>query len=171
MSAAGVWFFVDGIPRPQGSKKAVTKGVVRDSSKGLRAWREAISLRALAAGWREPPLDVPVAVGLVFVRARPKSHRGRGNDLTRFAPAWPATAPDIDKLTRAALDALTGRSWTDDSRVVVLRVAKVYGPRPGLGVLAQPIEGMRAGAAELEFFDDDHRPLQAAIEWWPKPSG
>ena len=36
------------------------------------------------------------------------------------------TKPDVDKLARAALDALTGVLWADDSQVVSLHAQKEY---------------------------------------------
>lgn len=40
----------------------------------------------------------------------------------------PSVRPDIDKLLRAVLDALTNVAYQDDSQVVAVTTAKVYGP-------------------------------------------
>lgn len=59
----------------------------------------------------------PVSVRLDFVMPRPKSAP------RRFTP--PAVKrPDIDKLSRAVLDALTGICWHDDSQVIALTATK-----------------------------------------------
>jgi Holliday junction resolvase RusA-like endonuclease len=42
------------------------------------------------------------------------------------APRLPATRPDIDKLLRAVLDALTGLVFVDDGQVVTVNMAKEY---------------------------------------------
>jgi Holliday junction resolvase RusA-like endonuclease len=61
--------------------------------------------------------DAPVAVGLRFYIPRPKSKK---------KAAYPDTKPDIDKLARAALDALSTVIFRDDAQVVALQARKVY---------------------------------------------
>lgn len=41
---------------------------------------------------------------------------------------YPSVRPDIDKLLRAVLDALTSVAYQDDSQVVSVTTTKVYGP-------------------------------------------
>lgn len=69
----------------------------------------------------------PVAAEFVFYMKRPKSHF-RANGLLRdTAPAFPLLYPDVDKLARAVMDALTaGSAWDDDARVVDLTALKRY---------------------------------------------
>ena len=67
---------------------------------------------------------------------RPKSHYGK-RGLLPSSPDYPAGMPDIDKLARAALDAMTGVVWSDDAQVSDLRVRKDYcelGQQPGCSV-------------------------------------
>ena len=40
--------------------------------------------------------------------------------------------PDVDKLARAGLDAMTGVVFSDDAQVTEALVGKVYGETPGL---------------------------------------
>jgi crossover junction endodeoxyribonuclease RusA len=56
-------------------------------------------------------------VDLAFVMPRPKSA-----PKTKTLPA--VKRPDIDKLTRAILDAITGICLVDDSQVVGLKASK-----------------------------------------------
>lgn len=75
------------------------------------------------------PWSGPVDVALTFYLTRPKNHYGTGRNAERLkqsAPSFPAVHPDIDKLTRAVLDALTGICFEDDRQVVGLVVAKRY---------------------------------------------
>ncbi len=88
-----------------------------------KPWEAVVAAAALEAG--AEPLDGPIAVGLVFRLPRPAGHFGR-RWLRPAAPAWPASRPDLDKLIRAVLDALTGICWRDDSRVVEIRATKRY---------------------------------------------
>ena len=46
---------------------------------------------------------------------------------------WPDKRPDLDKLSRSVLDALTYVIFADDSQVVHLRATKDYGA-PGVAV-------------------------------------
>lgn len=142
-------FDVEGTPTPQGSKKAfartnkatgkTTVALVESAGERLKAWRAEIVAAAMVAkvkaGWA--PANGPVVVDLVFYLPRPKGHYGTGRNaglLKDSAPAVPTTKPDGDKLTRAALDALTTAAvYRDDSQVVDFRARKVFadGRRPG----------------------------------------
>jgi crossover junction endodeoxyribonuclease RusA len=163
------WFFADGKAISQGSKDALAAGVVRESSWELKPWRRRVAAVARAAGWVGAVPGGSVAVGLVFVRQRPATHfRACGQRLRASAPAFPDTTPDIDKLTRAILDALTAVCWPNDSRVVVAREVKVWGPRPGVGVVVQHIAGVAPGAADVAINDQDGgAELARVLDWWP----
>lgn len=122
---------VRGIPAPQGSKRHIGNGVMVESSKKVRPWRDAVRSEAAAAATGAPPLDAPLVVDMVFTTLRPKAHyrSGRNAHLLRDgAPARPMGAPDLSKLARSTEDALTDAGiWRDDSRVVEYgRLAKVY---------------------------------------------
>lgn len=112
---------VPGRPAPQGSKRHVGGGVMIESSKHVKPWREDVRQAALLLGRKGPPLDGPLAVRMVFTVAKPKS-------APKTRRTWPATMPDLSKLIRATEDALTSAGlWKDDARVVEYdRAAKVY---------------------------------------------
>lgn len=103
--------FVPGVPAPQGSKRHVGRGVLIESSKAVGPWRERVALAAHAhcRGF----LPAPVEVELEFVMPRPKS-----TPKTNTPPA--VKRPDLDKLTRAILDGLTGVWWEDDSHITAI---------------------------------------------------
>ena len=46
--------------------------------------------------------------------------------------------PDIDKLTRAVLDALTHHAYDDDCQVVSLNVVKLYGENEYIRINVTP---------------------------------
>ena len=124
---------VRGTPAPQGSKRHVGNGVMLESSKKLRPWRDAVRSDAEMAreNYGGFTFDCPLWLDMVFTFARPKSHyrTGRNAHLVRDgAPARPYGTPDLSKLARATEDALTDAGvWADDARVVEYhRLAKVF---------------------------------------------
>lgn len=138
-----VEFFVPGTPVPQGSKRHVGNGVLIESARGLKDWRRAITDAAWSHAGLEPWTG-PVSVGLTFYVARPKGHHVAGDPsrpVKANAPDVPTTKPDLDKLVRAVLDAMTDAGvWRDDSQVVWLQARKAYAgfghTTPGVAVLA-----------------------------------
>jgi crossover junction endodeoxyribonuclease RusA len=114
---------VDGNPAPQGSKRHVGHGRMVEASKRLRPWRATVAAAVKAAvGAQVPFPDGPVTVTLEFVMPRPVSTPKRSTP-----PA--VKRPDIDKLARSCLDAITGIAISDDSQVTLLiaykRIAEI----------------------------------------------
>ena len=127
-------FVVLGRPQQKGSKQVLpVKGprrfIVRESNANARPWANTIS--AVAREHHHGDLIAgPVAVSMAFYFARPKGHYGTGRNagtLRASAPLLMTTMPDVDKLARCALDALTGVVFRDDAQVVLLHVGKNYG--------------------------------------------
>ena len=107
-------------PAPKGSYRFV-RGHAIPMSKREKPWRNLVSDNARIAMTREKftqfDKDVPVSVRITFLMPRPKT-------VKRHMPIVP---PDIDKLCRAVLDALTDVGvWVDDSQVVDLGATKIY---------------------------------------------
>ena len=125
---ASIDFHVRGLPAAQGSTRAyIVKGkpIITTSSKGLATWRRLVADVAQNYAPSEP-WEGPVAVELDFGIPKPKSAPKRRR-------VWPAKRPDLDKLARAILDALTYVIFADDSQVVELHASKDYGV-PGVVV-------------------------------------
>lgn len=115
--------------RPDGSPLVVKHDDVNEA--GV-AWAQAVTVAALDAMRDQgiaQVLDAPVEVSIVFAQPRPKGHYGTGANsaiLKLQAPARPVVRPDVDKLVRAALDAISRTLYHDDSQVVTLMASKVY---------------------------------------------
>ena len=115
-------FTVFGPPATKGStrsfRSASTGAVVTmaDCSK-LPAWSQAVGWAARAARLPLVPRPAGVAVTLEVFSVRPKSAKQR----------VPSVKPDVDKVLRALLDALTGVAYQDDAQVVAATVKKAYG--------------------------------------------
>lgn len=136
---------VHGLPAPQGSKRHVGGGVMIESSKKVKPWRQDVKYTALLATQAADDwtlLDGPLAVAMTFTFDRPKGHyrTGRNAHLLRdAAPIRPAGTPDLSKLVRSTEDALTGVVWKDDARVVeYVRLGKWYAGTDAEDVLAVP---------------------------------
>jgi len=128
-------FFVPGIPVAKGSAKAFfnkkTKRafVTQDNLARQKPWVSLISLKAEQAG--VPLCDGPVELEMIFRMPRPKAHFNK-KGLKDNAPNWHVSTPDIDKLQRAVLDALTAILYHDDRQVCNVRAIKQYALTPGL---------------------------------------
>lgn len=134
---SGITARVIGDPAPQGSKRCFCRGgratVVESSSARVKAWRAAI-VAALPADLE--PFQGPVQVDVHFYLPRPKAMREEY--VTH------AKRPDLDKLVRSTLDALTtARVVQDDAQVAILVAQKRYcatGEQPGASIRAWEIQ-------------------------------
>src|SRR6266702_4275221 len=114
-SAPVLTFALHGLPISQGSKS-------------LTPWRTSVQT-VIEATIRRTPYNVltggvpflgPIAVELCFTMRKPV-----GAPKTRRT--WPIVYPDVDKCSRAVLDAATlAGLWGDDAQVVDLHAWKVY---------------------------------------------
>lgn len=123
-------FYVPGVPVPQGSKRHVGGGRMIEANKRLPKWRLDVKnvAREARAGRQ---FTEAVSVFLDFDMPRPKT-------VKRIRPH---VRPDIDKLTRAILDALTlAGVLVDDGQVVTLHAVKRYAPdEPGVRVVVKEL--------------------------------
>lgn len=119
---------IDAEPAPQGSffarivgggERGPLRAIVVPDHKATAPWRKAVVAAAKsamhAAAWL--PLNEPLAVEIVFVLPKPKTVKR----------ALPCTRPDLDKLARSTLDAMTDALvYADDGRICRLTLAKRY---------------------------------------------
>jgi Holliday junction resolvase RusA-like endonuclease len=123
-----------GLPSPQGSKRSVGPGVVIDQNpRALQTWREDVKLATLRALEATPSWEkaYPAVVGyFTFAMPRPQHHHVGGDRLRELranAPQLHSIRPDVDKLLRSTLDALTSAgAWRDDSLLAQAFVVKRY---------------------------------------------
>lgn len=145
--------FVPGLPKTQGSTRAFVAGgrarITADNT-SLAPWREAIVTRMLDAMERSEwvTTDLPVKVFYQFWLPRPQS-------APKTTDVLPKKGLDLDKLVRAANDAMTNAGvWTDDSRVVSSAEDKRYAVGPHLPKIYVegfhvPVPGLRVSIMEL----------------------
>ena len=113
-------FFVRGVPAPQGSKSFCGlakngRAILAESSKKVKPWRADVALAATNGPYFEKPH--PVQVTVMFIMPRPKA-------TPKKAQPPAVKRPDLDKLVRAVLDALSTVSYDDDSQVVGITASK-----------------------------------------------
>ena len=134
-------FQVHGLPIPQGSTRSWLvngKPVITSTAKGLSSWRRLVADVAQRFAPDEP-WEGPVGIDLHFGLPKPKS-------APKKRRVWPDKRPDLDKLTRAVLDALTYVVYADDSQVVEIRATKDYGA-PGVAVEIHRIADLDASSS------------------------
>lgn len=135
-----IQFFVPGIPAPKGSARAfyikkLGRSVITNANAKTKPWEATIRAEASGHGCK-PDFVGEVHVEAIFHFTRPKGHYGK-RGLRDSAPAANTKKPDIDKLARTLLDALTGVAFIDDAQVTQLVVSKRYvtaGGQPGVTV-------------------------------------
>lgn len=139
-------FEVYGKPAPAGSKRGFPirrkngqLGVaMSDDSRRAKPWQAAIAAEAATAMDGRPLFNGALSVGLRFTVARPKAHirTGRNAGLVKLsAPAHPIVKPDLGKLERCVLDAMSGIVYRDDAQVCAFHeLRKCYGEPEGVNI-------------------------------------
>jgi crossover junction endodeoxyribonuclease RusA len=124
-------FRVNGLPAPQGSKRHVGNGRMIEASKKVGPWRAAV-FEAVASLDFEPFAN-ECSIEIVFYLEKPKT-------VKRILPTVP---PDLDKLIRGLLDALTlAHVWLDDALAVDITAVKIYASKvdpPGAQIIIREI--------------------------------
>jgi len=138
---------LDGEPPTQGDHFADprTGRIIDQKATRIRVWRRLIAAELQQARW-QPIMHGPIRCTLDFVLPRPKSHyRGvRIVELRPDAPLWHQSKPDLDKLARAAFDALSkAGAWADDAQVCQLISTKRYTTtgQVGVRITCAPVDG------------------------------
>lgn len=135
-----VSFFVQGIPRPAGSRSYFGhaksgKAIMAPANKHQKSWQELIRMEAKRAWAGSPLLLGPVMLTSVFLFPRPDCHYRTGKNrhlLRSTAPRFMLVKPDEDKLQRALRDALTGIVFKDDAQIVRCLSLKRYTDDPDI---------------------------------------
>jgi crossover junction endodeoxyribonuclease RusA len=121
---------VEGSPVPQGSFRHVGNGRIISANPKLNSWRQTIADQ-VATQTPVRLIEGSCTVRLVFTLPRPKS-------VPIKRRPRPTTKPDLDKLIRATLDAISLERYvqilTDDSIVTDLHAAKRYADNTPPGV-------------------------------------
>jgi len=127
---------VFGAAKAQGSKRAIPytgkdgkqhAAVIESAGEDLHSWRYAVAEKVRTLGVPMIPSG-PVELHITFYLPRPKSRKHDVHHSTR---------PDVDKLTRAVMDAMkTGGAYKDDGQVARKVVEKLFEVYPDAPVCA-----------------------------------
>lgn len=150
-ATATLYVEVDGLPAPQGSKRAYVVGGrarLAESSSKVKPWRADVrtaAIAALEAADRTEHLPGPLRVIVTFVLPRPRYHFGTGANAHLLKPKAPHLVdkrPDLDKLLRSTLDGLGEAGvWHDDAQVAVVLATKRYArQRPGAQIVIDQLD-------------------------------
>jgi crossover junction endodeoxyribonuclease RusA len=157
-----VSFTVAGLPHAKGNARAFVpkkwadaahaegkapRAVITLDNPDAKNWEQLIASQAQGAAEGRLFLG-PVTVAVIFRLPRPVSAPRR--------VVHHLTKPDVDKLARCCLDALTGVVFADDKAVVDLRARKVFAP-PG----SQPGADITVGDA----IAPEPAPTSLALFW------
>jgi len=137
LTESGGVVFVPGEPQPKGSTRSFVaktgKVVTTADNPDTKPWQGVIAtfVRQEIGSTISIPTG-PVSLDLEFVMPRRKA------EPKRVTPAH-TRKPDLDKLTRAVLDAIKGLAYTDDNQVVQFthltkRTAEI-GEQPGVWIV------------------------------------
>lgn len=142
---------VRGLPAPQGSKRHVGHGVMVESSKAVAPWREAVVAACIEQGIADLHMLGAIEVRIDFLMPRPKSHY-LSKGLRTDAPFLVSRKPDIDKLARSTLDAITQAGViADDAQIAVLSAVKHYSEHtPGAWIRIEPATDNRPTTGEAD---------------------
>ena len=129
-----ITFRIEGVPVAQPRHRASFRGgfakmyIPKDHS--IHHWKGCIA--RIAFEHIENMIEHCVKVDVLFVfKAKRKSEIGN----------FKSSKPDIDNLLKAALDALTDAGmWSDDSQVVQVSAAKMFGATPYMEISITPVD-------------------------------
>ena len=134
-----VEFFVAGVPAPKGSMRGFVVGrraILTSDNTKLKPWAFAVRAEALRVRTGEPIVG-PVRVHVQFYLPRPKSLPARISAATK--------KPDLDKLLRGALDAISGVLFVDDAQVIAVWATKAYARTPAEAGAQIRVEALELG--------------------------
>lgn len=144
-------FDVPGMPQGKGrARVGKVAGHARLFTPGKTvAYEGLIALAAKQAMAGRPPIEGPVAVRLRAVFPVPASWSKKRRAEALGGLIRPTGKPDADNIAKALGDGCNGVVWVDDSAIVDVSASKVYGERPGLYVVVEPLQPPAAAAPSL----------------------
>lgn len=104
-----------------------------------RKYEELVARAARRVMGSLPPLTCPVRVDVVAFLPVPKSWSKLKTSMALAGEVLPTGRPDKDNFEKAAVDALNGIVYADDSQITDGGTRKRYSEKPGLHIIVVPI--------------------------------
>jgi len=141
---------VAGEPQPKGSLKAIPAknkdGTLRIAMKNdnpkTREWQDLMTFHATSQMRGEKPWEGVVMVNAYFLLTRPRTHFMSKGKLRNDLIVEHVDKPDLDKLVRCVLDALTGVCYVDDCQVASVCATKAYSDFSNFPGVSLVVRGM-----------------------------
>jgi len=151
-----VRFSVNGLPQTKGSASAFPKKrssrdsvgdfilgrkqktVVVNANQKNKEWEKKIQRQAFLHYQVNKLWEQPVALRLIFRLKKPKAH-------PKSKHVFHTKKPDLDKLIRSVVDALTGVVYKDDNQVCSIHSRKEYSNNPGVDIAVINIDLLTGG--------------------------
>lgn len=89
--------------------------------------------------YRDPPLNTPLAIDLVFFMPIPKSTSGIKKRQMANGIIAHTKKPDLDNCIKFILDCLNKLAFNDDSQICEIRAKKIYSSKPGTLIRMIPL--------------------------------
>jgi crossover junction endodeoxyribonuclease RusA len=137
-----ITFTVYARPEPQGSMRGFNIGgrvILTSNNKKMKPYRQELThtaqveLGRLGVTMPVAGKHIPVSLVFDFFLARPPSVPKKRKEIV--------VKPDIDKLIRASVDALTGILYLDDAQVIEVSARKHYGVPERVNISMTVLEG------------------------------
>ena len=120
--------------------------IIADKAKGKHGYTAALRMFAEQTvndtDWKITRNPVMLVIDFYFTR--PIGHFGTGRNagsVKASAPKHMIVKPDLTNLLKSTEDALKGIVWHDDSQVVGMQLAKVYGEKELVRIQVAELEG------------------------------
>lgn len=122
------------------------------TDKKTRQFEKGVAILARHRMKGEPPIDEPVAVLFIAQYKPPPSWPKWRREAALRGEVGKTSVPDLDNLEKAALDAMNGVIYRDDSLIVEKTSRKQYGDEPFVEIIVTPTGQLcpQAKKADLE---------------------
>lgn len=103
------------------------------------AYEGLIALAGQDAMQGRDMIEGPVYLTVTATFDVPKSRAKQIAATMTGGIAWHTSKPDSDNIAKAVGDGLNGIVWKDDSQLSMVKCLKIYGEKPHLEILVEPL--------------------------------
>jgi len=98
-------------------------------------WEHQIRMTAQKIQGKDAPLQEAILMAIEVRLPVPKSLSKKKKFMALSGSLKPIKRPDLDNYVKAALDALQGVVFRDDSQICEIRAKKTYSETPGMNII------------------------------------